>query len=52
LLSNITTGLINMMVDTLHSSTSWALFVLSSYIFINCLVIYVLNLQGKIIKFW
>uniref|UniRef100_A0A2K5CST6 Phosphatidylinositol-glycan biosynthesis class W protein n=1 Tax=Aotus nancymaae TaxID=37293 RepID=A0A2K5CST6_AOTNA len=27
LLSNITTGLINLMVDTLHSSTLWALFV-------------------------
>ncbi|XP_008829400.1 phosphatidylinositol-glycan biosynthesis class W protein isoform X2 [Nannospalax galili] len=51
LLSNITTGLVNLMMDTLHSSTSWALLVLSLYMFINCLVTYVLNLQGKIIKF-
>ncbi|XP_012868626.1 PREDICTED: phosphatidylinositol-glycan biosynthesis class W protein [Dipodomys ordii] len=52
LLSNVTTGLINLMVDTLHSSTLWALFVLSFYMFMNCLVVYVLNLKGKIIKFW
>ncbi|XP_048223048.1 phosphatidylinositol-glycan biosynthesis class W protein [Perognathus longimembris pacificus] len=52
LLSNVTTGFVNLMVDTLHSSTLWALFVLSFYMFINCLVVYVLNLKGKIIKFW
>ncbi|KAM4843702.1 phosphatidylinositol-glycan biosynthesis class W protein isoform 1-T2 [Thomomys bottae] len=52
LLSNVTTGLINLMVHTLHSSTLWALFVLSFYMFANCLVIYILNLKGKTIKFW
>lgn len=52
LLSNITTGLINLMVDTLHSSTSWALFVINLYMFTNCLIVYILNLQGKTIKFW
>ncbi|XP_008049589.1 phosphatidylinositol-glycan biosynthesis class W protein [Carlito syrichta] len=51
LLSNITTGLINLMVDTLHSSTLWALFVLNLYMFTNCLIIYVLYLQDKITKF-
>nr|XP_004664592.1 phosphatidylinositol-glycan biosynthesis class W protein isoform X2 [Jaculus jaculus]XP_045014613.1 phosphatidylinositol-glycan biosynthesis class W protein isoform X2 [Jaculus jaculus]XP_045014614.1 phosphatidylinositol-glycan biosynthesis class W protein isoform X2 [Jaculus jaculus] len=51
LLSNITTGLINLTVDTLHSSTLWALLILGFYMFINCLVIYILYLQGKIIKF-
>ncbi|XP_072603755.1 phosphatidylinositol-glycan biosynthesis class W protein isoform X2 [Vulpes vulpes] len=52
LLSNITTGLINLMVDTLHSSTLWALIVLNLYMFTNCLIIFVLHLQDKTIKFW
>lgn len=52
LLSNITTGLINLMVDTLHSSTLWALFVVNLYMFSNCLIVYVLYLQDKTIQFW
>ncbi|EGV94927.1 phosphatidylinositol-glycan biosynthesis class W protein [Cricetulus griseus] len=52
LLSNITTGLINLTVDTLHSGASWTLVVLCTYMFTNCLVIYVLDLQGKTIKLW
>ncbi|XP_036306641.1 phosphatidylinositol-glycan biosynthesis class W protein isoform X2 [Pipistrellus kuhlii] len=52
LLSNITTGLINLMVDTLHSSTLWAFFLLNLYMFTNCLIIYMLHLQDKTIKFW
>ncbi|XP_016058997.1 PREDICTED: phosphatidylinositol-glycan biosynthesis class W protein [Miniopterus natalensis] len=51
LLSNITTGLINLLVDTLHSSTLWALSVLNLYMFTNCLIIYMLHLQDKTIKF-
>ncbi|XP_058903564.1 phosphatidylinositol-glycan biosynthesis class W protein [Kogia breviceps] len=52
MLSNVTTGLVNLLVDTLHSSTLWALFVLNLYMFTNCLVIYVLHLQDKTVKFW
>ncbi|XP_007517037.1 phosphatidylinositol-glycan biosynthesis class W protein [Erinaceus europaeus] len=52
LLSNITTGLVNLLTDTLHSSTLWALFVLNLYMITNCLIIYVLHLQNKTIKFW
>uniref|UniRef100_A0A2K5QWW5 Phosphatidylinositol-glycan biosynthesis class W protein n=1 Tax=Cebus imitator TaxID=2715852 RepID=A0A2K5QWW5_CEBIM len=52
LLSNITTGLINLMVDTLHSSTLWALFVVNLYMFSNRFIVYVLYLQDKTIKFW
>ncbi|KAK1331286.1 hypothetical protein QTO34_009237, partial [Cnephaeus nilssonii] len=51
LLSNITTGLINLLVDTLHSSTLWAFFVLNLYMITNCLIIYILHLQDKTIKF-
>ncbi|XP_010988772.1 phosphatidylinositol-glycan biosynthesis class W protein isoform X1 [Camelus dromedarius] len=52
LLSNVTTGLINLSVDTLHSSNLWAFFVLNLYMFTNCLIIYVLHLQDKTIKYW
>ncbi|XP_004684514.1 PREDICTED: phosphatidylinositol-glycan biosynthesis class W protein [Condylura cristata] len=52
LLSNIATGLINLLMDTLQSSSLWALFVLNLYMFTNCLIIYVLHLQDKTIKFW
>lgn len=52
LLSNVTTGLVNLTVDTLHSSTLGALFVLTFYMFTNCLIIYILYLQDKTIKFW
>lgn len=52
LLSNVTTGLINLLIDTLHSSTLWALFVLNLYMFTNCLIIYMLHLQDKTVKFW
>ncbi|XP_037664713.1 phosphatidylinositol-glycan biosynthesis class W protein [Choloepus didactylus] len=52
LLSNITTGLINLMMDTLNSGTLCTLFVLYLYMFTNCLIIYVLHLQDKTIKFW
>ncbi|XP_004608656.2 phosphatidylinositol-glycan biosynthesis class W protein [Sorex araneus] len=52
LLSNVTTGLINLSLDTLHSSTLCALFVLNLYMFINCFIIYMLHLQDKTIKFW
>ncbi|XP_015998833.2 phosphatidylinositol-glycan biosynthesis class W protein [Rousettus aegyptiacus] len=52
LMSNITTGLINLLVDTLHSSTLWALFVLNLYMFTNCLIMYLLHLQDRTIKFW
>ncbi|KAF0884103.1 PIGW protein, partial [Crocuta crocuta] len=47
LLSNVTTGLISSLVDTLHSSTWYAFFVLRLYVFTNCLIIYVLCLQDK-----
>ncbi|XP_007946120.1 phosphatidylinositol-glycan biosynthesis class W protein [Orycteropus afer afer] len=52
LLSNVTTGLINLMVDTLHSSTLWTLFVLYLYMLTNCLIVFLLHLQDKTIKLW
>ena len=51
LLSNITTGLINLTVDTLHSGALWTLVVLSIYMVTTGLVIYELDLQGNSKKF-
>ncbi|XP_072503041.1 phosphatidylinositol-glycan biosynthesis class W protein [Notamacropus eugenii] len=52
LLTNIMTGLVNMTVDTLHSSSSWTLTILYLYMISNCLIIYVLHIQNITVKCW
>ncbi|XP_036609262.1 phosphatidylinositol-glycan biosynthesis class W protein isoform X2 [Trichosurus vulpecula] len=52
LLTNIMTGLVNMTVDTLHSSSSWTLTILHLYMISNCLIIYVLHIQNITVKCW
>ncbi|XP_053131448.1 phosphatidylinositol-glycan biosynthesis class W protein-like [Hemicordylus capensis] len=52
LLANVLTGLANMLVDTLHSSTPSALLVLHLYMFANCLVMYVLQAKNIVLKWW
>ncbi|XP_044530223.1 phosphatidylinositol-glycan biosynthesis class W protein [Gracilinanus agilis] len=52
LLTNVMTGLVNMTVDTLHSSTSWTLTVLYLYMISNCLIIYILHIQNITVKCW
>ncbi|XP_038615262.1 phosphatidylinositol-glycan biosynthesis class W protein [Tachyglossus aculeatus] len=52
LLANVMTGLVNMMVDTLNSSTSWTLSLLHLYMFSNCLIMYVLHIQSVTVKWW
>ncbi|XP_027726076.1 LOW QUALITY PROTEIN: phosphatidylinositol-glycan biosynthesis class W protein [Vombatus ursinus] len=52
LLANIMTGLVNLTVDTLHSSSSWTLTVLHLYMISNCLIIYVLHIQNITVKCW
>ncbi|KAM6906834.1 phosphatidylinositol-glycan biosynthesis class W protein [Xenentodon cancila] len=52
LLSNVLTGLTNAAVDTLTCSSSFSVFVLLLYMFINCFVIYVLHVCGITLKFW
>ncbi|KAM7374750.1 hypothetical protein PAMP_007390 [Pampus punctatissimus] len=52
LLANVMTGLINSLVDTLSCSSLFSVCVLLSYMFLNCIVIYVLHLCGITVKFW
>ncbi|XP_043857078.1 phosphatidylinositol-glycan biosynthesis class W protein [Dromiciops gliroides] len=52
LLTNVMTGLVNMTVDTLHSSPSWTLTVLHLYMISNCLIMYVLHIQNITVKCW
>ncbi|XP_028277476.1 phosphatidylinositol-glycan biosynthesis class W protein [Parambassis ranga] len=52
LLANIMTGLTNSVVDTLSCNNIYSVCVLLLYMFINCFVIYVLNLCGIAVKFW
>ncbi|XP_038564269.1 phosphatidylinositol-glycan biosynthesis class W protein isoform X1 [Micropterus salmoides] len=52
LLANVLTGLTNSIVDTLTCSSLLSVCVLLLYMFINCVVIYVLHLCGISVKFW
>lgn len=52
LLANVLTGLVNMMVDTIHSNAIVAMFVLHVYMLTNCLVMYVLQAKNVILKWW
>ncbi|KAM4701760.1 phosphatidylinositol-glycan biosynthesis class W protein [Discoglossus pictus] len=52
LLSNVMTGLVNMLIDTIHSSTILSLCVLILYMYINCLIIYILHISDISVKWW
>lgn len=52
LLANVMTGLTNSMVNTLNCSSVFSVCVLLSYMLMNCIVIYVLQLCGITVKFW
>ncbi|KAK2828788.1 hypothetical protein Q5P01_019822 [Channa striata] len=51
-LANVMTGLINSTVDTLSCSSLFSVCTLLLYMFMNCIVIYVLHICGITIKFW
>ncbi|XP_061460801.1 phosphatidylinositol-glycan biosynthesis class W protein [Rhineura floridana] len=52
LLANVLTGLVNMVVDTIHSNTLGAMFVLHLYMFSNCLVMHILQARNITLKWW
>ncbi|XP_069470808.1 phosphatidylinositol-glycan biosynthesis class W protein [Ambystoma mexicanum] len=52
LLANVMTGLVNMLLDTIHTNNSLALSVLILYMFCNCIVMYVLHVQNIALKCW
>nr|XP_046266685.1 phosphatidylinositol-glycan biosynthesis class W protein [Scatophagus argus] len=52
LLANVLTGLTNSIVDTLSCSSFFSVCVLLSYMFMNCVIIYILHLCAITLKFW
>lgn len=52
LLANLMTGLTNILVNTFSSSDYISVCVLLSYMFMNCLVIYILHQCKLTVKFW
>ncbi|XP_060115064.1 phosphatidylinositol-glycan biosynthesis class W protein [Heteronotia binoei] len=52
LLANVLTGLVNVMVDTIHSNAILAMFVLHVYMLTNCLVMHILQAKNVILKWW
>uniref|UniRef100_A0A8C8SGF8 Phosphatidylinositol-glycan biosynthesis class W protein n=1 Tax=Pelusios castaneus TaxID=367368 RepID=A0A8C8SGF8_9SAUR len=49
LLANVMTGIVNMIIDTIHSNTLFTLLVLHMYMFANCLIMYILHTKNIII---
>ncbi|XP_073416839.1 phosphatidylinositol-glycan biosynthesis class W protein [Dendrobates tinctorius] len=50
--SNILTGVVNLIIDTLHSSSIFSLIVLLIYMFSNCLISYILHVNSITVKWW
>lgn len=52
LIANVLTGVVNMTIDTIHSSNLFSLFMLVIYMFSNCLIVYLLHINNITAKFW
>ncbi|XP_042298191.1 phosphatidylinositol-glycan biosynthesis class W protein isoform X2 [Sceloporus undulatus] len=52
LLANVLTGIVNLLVDTIHSSTFAAMSILHLYMLTNCCVMYLLQAKNIIFKWW
>ncbi|KAE8623561.1 hypothetical protein XENTR_v10005654 [Xenopus tropicalis] len=52
LLSNILTGLVNMMVNTMTTTSFLSLLVLVLYMFCTCLIVYFLHINSVTVKWW
>ncbi|KAM6465058.1 phosphatidylinositol-glycan biosynthesis class W protein isoform 1-T6 [Liasis olivaceus] len=52
LLANVLTGLVNRLVDTIHSHTLSAMLILHLYMFTNCLIMHVLQAKNITLKWW
>uniref|UniRef100_A0A8D0BZG4 Phosphatidylinositol-glycan biosynthesis class W protein n=1 Tax=Salvator merianae TaxID=96440 RepID=A0A8D0BZG4_SALMN len=50
--ANVLTGLVNMLVDTVHQNALSAMLVLHLYMFTNCLSMYLLQAKNVILKWW
>ncbi|NXN21855.1 PIGW protein, partial [Nycticryphes semicollaris] len=52
LLANVMTGAVNILIDTIHSETAFTLCILHLYMFLNCLIMYILHAKNIVLKFW
>ncbi|NXF07007.1 PIGW protein, partial [Smithornis capensis] len=52
LLANVMTGAVNLLVDTIHSKAAFTLCILHLYMFLNCLIMYILHAKNIVLKFW
>ncbi|NXE87205.1 PIGW protein, partial [Menura novaehollandiae] len=52
LLANVMTGAVNILIDTIHSKAAFTLCILHSYMFLNCLIMYILHAKNIVLKFW
>ncbi|KFQ26277.1 Phosphatidylinositol-glycan biosynthesis class W protein [Mesitornis unicolor] len=52
LLANVMTGMVNILIDTIHSKTAFTLCILHLYMFLNCLIMYILHAKNIVLKFW
>ncbi|XP_056413659.1 phosphatidylinositol-glycan biosynthesis class W protein isoform X2 [Hyla sarda] len=50
--SNIMTGIVNLLVDTIRSNSLSALIVLLTYMFLNCLISCILHVSNITVKWW
>lgn len=52
LLANVMTGIVNVMIDTIHSRAALTLCILHVYMFLNCFIMYILHAKNIVLKFW
>ncbi|NXP62253.1 PIGW protein, partial [Chloropsis cyanopogon] len=52
LLANLMTGAVNILIDTIHSKAAFTLGILHLYMFLNCLIMYILHARNIVLKFW
>ncbi|KFP98083.1 Phosphatidylinositol-glycan biosynthesis class W protein [Leptosomus discolor] len=52
LLANVMTGIVNILIDTIHSETALTLCILHLYMFLNCLIMHILHAKNIVLKFW
>ncbi|KAG8451116.1 hypothetical protein GDO86_003399 [Hymenochirus boettgeri] len=52
ILSNILTGLVNMIIDTMHCNSFLSVTVILIYMFCNCMVVYVFHINKITVKWW
>ncbi|NXW64381.1 PIGW protein, partial [Eurystomus gularis] len=51
-LANVMTGMVNILIDTIHSKAVFALCILHLYMFSICLIMHILHARNIVLKFW